>query len=102
MNFGNPWFKENDDGIQVGISSPGFRRSPVETMAFNLYAMSESRKEELRDLARNLVDFTDNTYGTQYLSQDEVDFVLEECQRIRELDYKRNYVGGMHNGYYGL
>lgn len=95
MEFGNPWFKENDNGMQFGISAPGMRRSPVETMAFNLYAMSESRKEELKDLARNLVDFTDNTYGTQYLTQYELDFVLEECQRIRELDYKRKYTGGM-------
>lgn len=95
MEFGNPWFKENDNGIQLGISGPGMRGSPVETMAFNLYAMSESRKEELKDLARNLVDFTDNTYGTQYLTQYELDFVLEECKRIRELDYKRKYTGGM-------
>ena len=68
-----------------GITPP-FYRDPVETMAFNLYAMDISRKDELRDLAKQLHDSTYNIYATQYLTQSEVDFVMNECRRLRELD----------------
>ena len=81
---------------------PPFYDGPVETMAFNLYAMTESRKDELRELAKRMTEGSMDTTGSMYLNQSDVEFLVEECQRIRELDYKRNYVGGMHNGYYGL
>lgn len=71
--------------FEIGITPP-FYRDPVEHMAFNLWAMDESRKDELRDLARQLHDSTYNTYATQYLTQPEVDFVMNECRRLRELD----------------
>ena len=71
--------------FRIGITPP-FYRDPVEYTAFNLWAMDESRKDELRDLAKQLHDSTYNTYATQYLTQSEVDFVMNECRRLRELD----------------
>lgn len=70
----------------IGITPP-FYQDPVEHMAFNLWAMDESRKDELRDLAKQLHDdYTYNPYVTQYLTQSEVDFVMNECRRLREFD----------------
>ena len=71
--------------FELGITPP-FYRDPIEHMAFNLWAMDESRKDELRDLARRLHDCPYDTYATQHLTQSEVDFVMNECRRLRELD----------------
>ena len=85
MNFGNPWFKENDNGMQFGISAPGMRRSPVETMAFNLWAMEETRKDELRNLAYRLATYPNLANETINfgLTQSEWQYVQDEMRKIR-------------------
>ena len=77
---------------------PPYYNTPVETMAFNLYAMSEARKDQLNELAQNLVLHGADTYATQYLTQSEIEYVLNRCRNLRESD---NYNGGKY-GYYGF
>ena len=66
-----------------GITPP-FYRDPVETMAFNLYAMDESRKSELRNLAYLLV--TSSNLATETinfnLTQSEWQYVKDEIAKI--------------------
>lgn len=72
--------------MQFGISGPGMRRSPVETMAFNLWAMEESRKDELRVLAYKIATAdlgTDQITFNMGVTQSEWQFVQDEVRKIK-------------------
>ena len=79
--------------MKLGVSPP-WHRDPVETMAFNLWVMEETRKDELRNLAYrlatspNLANETIN-FG---LTQSEWQFVQDEMRKIK----------GDYNGYLGF
>ena len=75
-----------------GVTPPWYK-DPVEFMAFNLYAMEESRKDELREFAKQLFYGTVDAHTTQYLSQSETQFVMDEYCRLR------NEYGGMYGSF---
>ena len=70
--------------FEIGVTPP-FYRDPVETMAFNLYAMDISRKDELRDLAYYIAISPNLPSGTinLNLTQNEWQYVQDEIAKIR-------------------
>lgn len=68
--------------MSFGVDAPWFK-GPVETMAFNLWAMEESRKDELRSLAYKLATSNDQLTFNMGLTQSEWRFVQDEVAKIK-------------------